>query len=108
MAHTKEKVTLGAHLKEIPRCIGFIGGILIQIYKWNEAHYTWFNGWKKIYAMNNIIILNHHGLFIYIDIGYPSSYHDVNVLWHSIVYKNYCQHFTHGDDYFKYLLGDLG
>jgi hypothetical protein len=70
MAHTKEKITLGVHLQEIPRCIWFIDGILIKIYKWNETHCTWFNGWKKIYAMNNIIILDHFGLFIYINIGY--------------------------------------
>jgi hypothetical protein len=56
--------------------------------------------------MNNMIILDHHGLFIYIDIGYLGSYHDVNMLWHSGVYKNWCQDFTHGDDYFEYLLGD--
>jgi hypothetical protein len=38
--------------------------------------------------MNNIVILDHHGLFIYIDIDYPGSYHDVTILRHSSVYKN--------------------
>ncbi len=56
--------------------------------------------------MNNIVILTHHGLFIYINIGYPSSYHDVTILCHSNVYKNWHQYFTRGDDYFEYLLGD--
>ncbi len=59
--------------KELPQCIRFIDGTLIKIHNpyWNEAYHTWFKGWKKIYAMNKIIILNHHGLFIYIDIGSP-------------------------------------
>jgi hypothetical protein len=38
--------------------------------------------------MNNIIILNHCEFFIYIDIGYPNSYYDVNILRHSNVYKD--------------------
>lgn len=29
---------------------------------------TWFNGQKKIYAMINTIIQDHHELFIYINI----------------------------------------
>jgi hypothetical protein len=29
----EERVTLGAHLQEIPRCIGFIDGTLIEICK---------------------------------------------------------------------------
>ncbi len=76
--------------KELPRSIRFIDGTLIKIHNpyWNEAYHTWFKGWKKIYAMNNIIILNHRGLFIYIDIGYPNSYYDVSILRHSNVYKD--------------------
>jgi hypothetical protein len=30
--------------------------------------------------MNNTIILDHKGLFIFIDFSYPGSYHDVNIL----------------------------
>jgi hypothetical protein len=103
----EEKLSLGAYLREISRCIGFIDGTMIEIRKpWqNEAHGTWFNGWKKIYAMNNVI-LDHHGLFIYIDISYHGSYHDVTILRHFSVYKNWRQYFIHGDDYFEYLLGD--
>jgi hypothetical protein len=47
-----------------------------------------------------------HGLFIYIDIGYHGFYHEVNILRHSSVYKNWCQFFIHVDDYFEYLLGN--
>jgi hypothetical protein len=37
----------------------------------NEAHHTWFNGQKKIYALNNKVMPDHKGLFIYINGGYP-------------------------------------
>jgi hypothetical protein len=63
--------------------------------------------WAKQDLCNeNTIILHHHGLFIYIDIGYHGFYHNVNILEHFNVYKNYCQIFTHVNDYFEYLLGD--
>ncbi len=58
--------------------------------------------------MNNMVILDHKGLFIYIDGGYPCSFFYVNILQHSSVYKDWCQYFNHKDEYFEYLLGDLG
>ncbi len=33
----------------------------------DESHWAWFNGQKKTFVMNNTIILDHHGIFIYID-----------------------------------------
>jgi hypothetical protein len=27
----------------------------------------WFNGCKKMYCMNNTMVLDHHGLFVYLD-----------------------------------------
>jgi hypothetical protein len=38
--------------------------------------------------MNNTVILDHRGLFIYMDIDYHGSYHNVTILRHSNVYKN--------------------
>ncbi len=75
-------MSLGTHLQEFIDCVRFIDGTLIKIHKpWqNEAHCTWFNGQKNIYVMNNMVIVDHHGLFIYVDQGYPSSYHDVSIL----------------------------
>lgn len=35
--------------------------------------------------MNNIVSLNHRGFFIYIDLDYPKSYHDVNKSWHKCI-----------------------
>ncbi len=71
----------------------------------NEAHCTLFNGWEKNYAMNNMIILDHHRLFICMDIRYFNTYHNVNILWHSNIYKHWHQH---ENEYFEYLFGDLG
>jgi len=61
---------------------------LVEIWKpWNyETHRTWFNSLKYIYAMNNTIIWGHHGLFMYIDGGYYGSSHDMNILWHFLIY----------------------
>jgi hypothetical protein len=33
-----------------------------------------------MYAFNNTVVIDHDGLFIYIDPGYPGSFHDVNCL----------------------------
>jgi len=57
--------------------------------------------------MNNMIIVDNQGLFIYINIGYPRSWHDVTILWHSNLYANWRNHFTYMNEYFEYLLGDL-
>jgi hypothetical protein len=64
----KERATLGTHLPKLPICIWFIDGTLVEIQKcWkNQGHRSWFNGWKKIYAMNNIVVFDHTSLFIYI------------------------------------------
>jgi hypothetical protein len=50
-------------------------------------------------------IVDNQGLFNYINIGYPRSYHDVPILWHSNLYANCRNLFTHMDKYFEYLLG---
>jgi len=70
---THEKITPGSYLQKLPRCIEFIDGSLIEILQpWRDpGHWTWFNDRKKNYIMNNTIILDHKGLFIYIDFGYP-------------------------------------
>jgi hypothetical protein len=35
---------------------------------------------QEMYLMNNTIIGDHRGLFIYIDVGYSGLYHDVIIL----------------------------
>jgi len=51
-------------------------------------------------------ILDHHKLFIYINTSYIGFYHNVNILKDYNVYKDWHQYFNHGDEYFKYFLGD--
>jgi hypothetical protein len=46
----------------------------------------------------NIVVMDHIGLFVYLDLGYQRSFHDISILH---------QLFIHGNEYFKYLLVDL-
>ncbi|KAG9415386.1 hypothetical protein AC1031_008828 [Aphanomyces cochlioides] len=71
-------------------------------------HKNWYNGRKSMYCFNNTVVIDHNGLIIYEDNGYPGKYHDVNILRHSQLYLNWRDHFTLNEDYFEYLLGDPG
>ncbi len=53
---------------------------------WNEQHSHFRPSWV-VHLHRHLVIL---------------AYHDVSILWHSNVYKNWHQYFTHGDDYFEY------
>jgi len=81
--------------------------MLIKIHKpWNDgAQKVWFNGQNKIYSMNNTVVVDYWGLFIYLYFRYPCSYHDVMILCQFELHKNWCQCFLHGDEYFEHLLG---
>jgi len=68
----------------------------------------WYNGRKSMYAVNNTVVVDHDGLFIYVDPEYPGSFHDINCLRRSELYQNWRDHFHHDDDYFEYVLGDPG
>jgi hypothetical protein len=57
--------------------------------------------------MNNIVVVDHNGLFIYLDLRYLGSFHDVSILWQLDIQTNWHQHFVHINEYFEYLLGDL-
>jgi hypothetical protein len=54
----------------------------------NDAHKSGFNGHKKMYYINNI--MGHNGLFIYFDTGYLGSFHVMNIMCESNLYKNSC------------------
>ncbi len=86
-----ERVALGSQLRELLGCLGFINGTLVKIQEpWKDTkHWTWCNGHKKIYVMNNTMILDHHGLFIYIDSSYLGSYHDVSIFCHLAIYQEW-------------------
>lgn len=105
-----ERARLGRMNTHFSGCIGIIDGTLVRIrhpYK-NPDHAKWFNGRKKMYCMNNTVVVSHEGLFLHVDLGFPGSYHDVTILRHSHLFRNWRHHFTHTDEYFEYLLGDPG
>jgi hypothetical protein len=105
-----ERQSAATRIPQFAGCIGYVDGTLCKIrrpYK-DPQHSRWFNGRKKIYSVNNTVVVDHDGLFIYIDSGFPGSYHDVSILRASSLYQNWRSHFEHRDDYFEYLLGDPG
>ncbi len=67
---------------QIPRLYQF-HGILIKIHKpWNNvSHRSWFNECNKMYCMNNTMVLDHHGLSIYLNSGYSNFFHDVIIFF---------------------------
>ena len=107
-----ERWALTSMVPAFPRCTRIIDGTLVKIHRpWkNQDHGKWFNGCKKIYCMNNIVIVDHHGLFIYIDSSYLGSFHDVSCLHASELHESWREYFVHNDtnEYFEYVLGDLG
>ena len=105
-----ERRELGRTLAmEFLGCLGFIDGTLVEIRcPVDPSHRRFFNGRKKIYSLNSTVVVDHNGLFIFVDPGYPGSFHDVNILRQSSLYKNWRQHFAHTDNYFEFLLGDPG
>ncbi len=42
------------------------------------------------------------------DSSYSIFYHDVTILCQFELFQNSCHFFVHDDEYFEYLLGDLG
>jgi hypothetical protein len=104
------RAVLANRVPEFRGCIGFIDGTLCKIrrpYR-NPDHARWFNGRKKMYSMNSTVIVDHDGLFIYVDPGYPGSFHDVTILRQSELHTNWRDYFTHNNEHVEYLLGDPG
>lgn len=61
-----------------------------------------------MYCMNSTVVVDHDGLFRFVDAGYPGSYHDVTILKHSWVDGNWRELFKNVAGYCEYLLGDSG
>lgn len=89
-------------------CIDFINETLEQIQRLqdNPNHAKWFNKSKKMYSINNTMIIDQDVLFIYVDLGYRGSFYDITILNYSNVYDEYHKRFTATNGYYKYLLGD--
>jgi hypothetical protein len=104
-----ERVQLAKQISEFPGCIGFIDGTLCKIQRPSGPdHRKYYNGRKSIYCLNNVVIIDHQGLFIYVDPGYPGSYHDVNCLRNSDISIHWQQYFTITENYQEFLLSDPG
>jgi hypothetical protein len=41
-----------------------------------------------MYYMNNKMVVDHHGLFIYLDFKYPRSFHDLSILQQLDIHTN--------------------
>ena len=93
---------LGASASSTVLCVRFV------VLSKDPNHRVWFNGRKKIYALNNTVIVDHDGLFIYVDCGHPGSFHDVNILRQSDFHRKWRQYFRRDDEEREYLLGDPG
>jgi len=106
----RERLVSGQRNLRFRGCIGLIDGTLIKIRRPHSdpLHGRWFNGRKKMYCVNNTVVVDHDGLFIYVDCGYPGSFHDVSILRHCTLMQEWRSYFTHEDHYFEYLLGDPG
>ena len=93
-------------------CSGIINSISVKIYRpWkNLEHGKWFNGRKKMYYMNNVVLVDHHGLFIYVNLSYPDLFHDVSSSQALDIYETWRDYFAYDDanQYFKYVFGDSG
>ena len=107
-----ERRSLGEREPMFKGCIGMIDGTLIRISRPSNLQgrvaRRYYSGRKKIYAMNCTVVVDHDGLFIYVDGGYPGSYHDVTILKHSRLYRRWRRFFTRdaNGNYFEYLIGD--
>ena len=105
-----ERPIAGTRIDEFPGCIGYIDGTLVKIRRpfQDPGHSRWFNGRKKMYSVNNTVIVDHDGLFIFVDPGFPGSFHDITILRHSEIHANWRDYFEHQDDYLQFVLGDPG
>ena len=85
-----ERRIAGNRLAEFPGCIGHIDGTLCKIQRphGDPLHRKWFNGRKNIYSVSNTGFVDHDGLFIYIDSGFPGSFYDITILRHSDLHAN--------------------
>jgi DDE superfamily endonuclease len=102
---------LSQRLIEFPGCIGHVDGTLCQINRPRIAeHKRYYNNRKKMYCFNNVVIIDHDGLFIYVDAGFAGSFHDVRCLRNSHIHHNWREYFANDDldAVQEYILGDPG
>jgi hypothetical protein len=107
------RVQLSQRLPGFPGCIGHLDGTLCCINRPSNIgadHRRHYNGRKHIYCFNNIVVVDHDGLFIFVDPGHAGSYHDVNCLRNSDLHREWRERFSRPslDEVGQHLLGDPG
>jgi hypothetical protein len=63
-----------------------------------------------MYCFNNVVIVDHNGIFISVDAGFAGSYHDVRCLRNSNIHLKWRSYFASDniDEVQKYVLEDPG
>lgn len=75
---------------EFLNCIKQIDDTLIKVHKPynNKSHKHGSMAKNKIYSLNNIVVVDHHDMFIYLHINYSRSFHDVTINYTSLSFIN--------------------
>lgn len=104
------RLELGARIPQFKGCIGFIDGTLVRIRRPfsvdRDLQRAYYNGRKRMHCMNNTVVIDHDGLFIFVDPSYPGTLHDVAMLRNSTLHRNWRQAFSRSNETMEYLLGD--
>jgi hypothetical protein len=109
--NARRRAELAKVLPEFEGCIGFVDGTLCTIRRPRiDQHKKFYNNRRAKYCMNSVVIVDHDGLIIYVDSGYPGSFHDVRCLKMSHIHSHWREYFSAQslDDVGEYLLGDPG
>jgi hypothetical protein len=82
-----QRQQLSQRVSEFPGCPEHLEGTLSRINQPRvPEHKRYFNNRIKMYCFNNVVIVDHNGLFIYVDAGFVGSYHDVRCLRNSNIH----------------------
>lgn len=104
----QQKISLRVRTSRLTGWIGIIDGASVQIYRPRiEEDRSYYNGRRKIYSFNNIVVVDHDGFIIYIDPSFYGSYHNVRCLRGSGLGRNWQNYFKvdHDSSYpVEYLL----
>lgn len=73
-------------------------------------HKRYYNNRKKMYCFNNLVIIEHDGMFLYVDAGFAGSFHDVRCLRKSHIHDHWREDLVNDDldQVLEYVLGDPG
>jgi hypothetical protein len=83
---------LSQGLPDFPGCIGHTDGMLCNSPDDIECC-KYYSGRKHMYWFNNVVTIDHYGLFFYVDAGFAESFHGVRCLRASDIYDNWREYF---------------